>query len=364
MATGHPAYCCGDDDRGPAPDPVQRHVVRTLVAHADARRGRHVGGGGGRCAARRGRVRVGRAGPGSVAPSRCSARPSSPSRCHASWLRAVAGPAWCSGYVPRGRGRGRADHRRGHRAASRCCSSPASCSVAPRPPTARAVMPQPTSRCRRTAHATSASWSGRRPSAACSGPTSSAPAPRSPARLGLPGAHRALSSSRSSACCSRSPSSRAAAARPAASRPAGAADRRRRRLRPGPRLGEPWAAGLAGIPAARLGLVTMALGHVVMVSVMVMTPLHMSHGDAGLEVIGLVISIHVFGMFAFSPLTGLAVDRFGGRAVAVRRLGRSCRPRPCSPRPSPGGGVGDARRRAVPARPRAGRAPSSPGRRC
>ena len=74
---------------------------------------------------------------------------------------------------------------------------------------------------------------------------------------------------------------------------------------------------VAGIPAARLGLVTLALGHVVMVSVMVMTPLHMAHGEAGLELIGLVISIHIVGMFAFSPLTGLAVDRFGGRSVAV-----------------------------------------------
>jgi MFS family permease len=54
-----------------------------------------------------------------------------------------------------------------------------------------------------------------------------------------------------------------------------------------------------------------------MVSVMVMTPLHMSHGHAELTLIGLVISVHIFGMFAFSPLTGLAVDRFGGRAVAV-----------------------------------------------
>jgi MFS family permease len=73
----------------------------------------------------------------------------------------------------------------------------------------------------------------------------------------------------------------------------------------------------AAIPAARLGLLAMALGHVVMVSVMVMTPLHMSHGDAGLQVIGFVISIHILGMFAFSPLTGMAVDRFGGRAVVV-----------------------------------------------
>jgi MFS family permease len=43
----------------------------------------------------------------------------------------------------------------------------------------------------------------------------------------------------------------------------------------------------------------------------------MNHGGADLEVIGFVISIHILGMFAFSPLTGLAVDRFGGRAVAV-----------------------------------------------
>lgn len=74
---------------------------------------------------------------------------------------------------------------------------------------------------------------------------------------------------------------------------------------------------VAAIPAARLGMLAMALGHVVMVSVMVMTPLHMSHGDAGLQVIGFVISIHIVGMFAFSPLTGMAVDRFGGRAVVV-----------------------------------------------
>ncbi len=71
------------------------------------------------------------------------------------------------------------------------------------------------------------------------------------------------------------------------------------------------------IPAARLGLITLALGHAVMVSVMVMTPLHMAHGDAGLEVIGLVISVHILGMYAFSPLTGMAVDRWGGRVVAV-----------------------------------------------
>lgn len=76
-----------------------------------------------------------------------------------------------------------------------------------------------------------------------------------------------------------------------------------------------------GNPTARLGILTLALGHTVMVSVMVMTPLHMAHGDAALTVIGFVISIHILGMFAFSPLTGMAVDRFGGRAVAVGGAG-------------------------------------------
>ncbi|WP_353951166.1 MFS transporter [Knoellia sp. S7-12] len=70
-------------------------------------------------------------------------------------------------------------------------------------------------------------------------------------------------------------------------------------------------------PQALLGLITLALGHMTMVSVMVMTPLHMRHGHADLTIIGFVISIHILGMFAFSPLTGMAVDRLGGRIVAM-----------------------------------------------
>jgi MFS family permease len=70
-------------------------------------------------------------------------------------------------------------------------------------------------------------------------------------------------------------------------------------------------------PAAMLGLIAMALGHMTMVSVMVMTPLHMHHGGATIQLIGLVISIHILGMYALSPLTGMAADRFGGRVVAL-----------------------------------------------
>lgn len=77
--------------------------------------------------------------------------------------------------------------------------------------------------------------------------------------------------------------------------------------------------GLADVVSHRpalLGLITLALGHATMVSLMVMTPLHMSHGDADLTLIGLVISIHILGMFALSPVVGVAADRFGPVPVA------------------------------------------------
>lgn len=68
-------------------------------------------------------------------------------------------------------------------------------------------------------------------------------------------------------------------------------------------------------PAILAAIAGIAAAHAVMVSVMVMTPLHMEHGGADLEVIGFVISIHVLGMFAFSPLVGMAVDRVGAAPV-------------------------------------------------
>jgi len=70
-------------------------------------------------------------------------------------------------------------------------------------------------------------------------------------------------------------------------------------------------------PRALQAMLIMALGHLVMVSVMVMTPIHMKHGHAELEVIGFVISVHILGMFALSPLVGLAVDRWGPAPVAM-----------------------------------------------
>jgi MFS family permease len=71
------------------------------------------------------------------------------------------------------------------------------------------------------------------------------------------------------------------------------------------------------VPAVGAAVVAMACAHAAMVTVMIMTPLHMEHGGAHLEVIGFVISIHVAGMFAFSPIVGWAADRFGRSAVLV-----------------------------------------------
>jgi MFS family permease len=74
-------------------------------------------------------------------------------------------------------------------------------------------------------------------------------------------------------------------------------------------------ATIATAPSARVGLAGIVLGHAVMVAVMSMTPVHLRHGDAGLKVIGLVISLHIAGMYGASPLVGMAVDRIGRKPV-------------------------------------------------
>ena len=69
-------------------------------------------------------------------------------------------------------------------------------------------------------------------------------------------------------------------------------------------------------PVASVGLASMAVAHGVMVSVMTMTPLHLrDHGDS-LEVVGIVISLHIAGMYAFAPIVGIAADRFGHLRMA------------------------------------------------
>ncbi len=62
---------------------------------------------------------------------------------------------------------------------------------------------------------------------------------------------------------------------------------------------------MRSIPAALLGLAAMGIGQAVMSAVMSMTPVHLKHGDADLRIIGFVISGHIAGMYAASPLVGM-----------------------------------------------------------
>lgn len=74
---------------------------------------------------------------------------------------------------------------------------------------------------------------------------------------------------------------------------------------------------LAHSPAALVALSAVVLGHGVMVSVMTMTPVQMTHHGAELKIIGLVISLHIAGMYALSPVFGWLADRLGRRPVIV-----------------------------------------------
>lgn len=77
----------------------------------------------------------------------------------------------------------------------------------------------------------------------------------------------------------------------------------------------------AAHPGVGAGVLAISAGHAVMVAVMVMTPLHMHHGGATLEIIGVVVSVHVLGMYSCSPLVGWAADRFGRPAVLLLGAG-------------------------------------------
>ncbi|MGH3728754.1 MAG: MFS transporter, partial [Micromonosporaceae bacterium] len=80
---------------------------------------------------------------------------------------------------------------------------------------------------------------------------------------------------------------------------------------------------------ALLGISAVATGHAMMLAVMVMTPIHIDtvlsathhhHASGGpdvLVVVGVVISLHVAGMYALSPVVGYASDRYGRRAVVL-----------------------------------------------
>ena len=74
---------------------------------------------------------------------------------------------------------------------------------------------------------------------------------------------------------------------------------------------------LLAAPAALAGLATMVTANFTMVAVMAMAPVHMDEQGHDLRVVGLVVSLHIAGMFAPAPLTGRLTDRLGPLPVAA-----------------------------------------------
>lgn len=70
-------------------------------------------------------------------------------------------------------------------------------------------------------------------------------------------------------------------------------------------------------PIAAFAVVSIALSHMVMVSVMSMTPAHLSGEGHSLADVGFTISLHVAGMYALSPVFGIISDRFGARPTIL-----------------------------------------------
>jgi MFS family permease len=70
-------------------------------------------------------------------------------------------------------------------------------------------------------------------------------------------------------------------------------------------------------PLSLFALAGVTGGHMIMVGVMVMTPVHMNHMGQPLEIIGIVISLHILGMYAASPVFGWLVDKIGAIRVVL-----------------------------------------------
>ena len=73
----------------------------------------------------------------------------------------------------------------------------------------------------------------------------------------------------------------------------------------------------AGLWSARVALVLLAVTNLVMVAVMAIAPIHMMEHGHGLDLVGVIVSIHVLCMFAPSPVTGWLADRAGSAIVAA-----------------------------------------------
>lgn len=74
-------------------------------------------------------------------------------------------------------------------------------------------------------------------------------------------------------------------------------------------------------PSGRLALTAIATAHAVMVGIMAMTAVHLHDHGSALRIVGIVISVHVAGMFAFAPVFGYTTDRLGRRATIAAGVG-------------------------------------------
>lgn len=71
----------------------------------------------------------------------------------------------------------------------------------------------------------------------------------------------------------------------------------------------------------RFAFVAVVLGHTIMGAVMTMTPVAMTSMGDSLTLVGLTISGHVLGMYAFSPVVGWLADKFGRFQVILAGQG-------------------------------------------
>ena len=72
---------------------------------------------------------------------------------------------------------------------------------------------------------------------------------------------------------------------------------------------------------ARYAVVAILTAQAVMVAVMTMTPVHIVNEGDSVTIVGITISLHIAGMYAFAPLVGYLADRFGHRLTIAAGLG-------------------------------------------
>ena len=70
-------------------------------------------------------------------------------------------------------------------------------------------------------------------------------------------------------------------------------------------------------PDVALGIVTMAFAQAPMTMMMSIVSLHMTHHAHTLDAVGTVVSLHVLGMYAFSPVWGALADRMSKRVLVL-----------------------------------------------